>query len=114
MITRCVVSIASNKETRSTIRLDERKMKKLTFERQFQVEKKYVPESYEHYVYETSKLINRSYIATATLVKTWPLEKIQERLEVCTKHAGTMPGDVKWWWLRKQDKTKNNETKKEV
>ena len=89
-------------------------MKKLTFERQFQVEKKYVPESYEHYVYETSKLINRSYIATATLVKTWPLEKIQERLEVCTKHAGSMPGDVKWWWLRKQDKTKNNETKKEV
>lgn len=70
----------------------------------FTVEKgRYVAGSYEHYIDVTSKLIKRSYIATHKLVKDWPLEKIIERYELCTKHAGTMPGDVKWWWLRKQE-----------
>lgn len=58
---------------------------------------------YENYVQLTSKLINRPYITTAKLVERWPLEKIIRRYEECTKHAGTMPGDVKWWWLRKKD-----------
>lgn len=65
---------------------------------------KELPEhSYEHWVQLTSKLIKRSYISTAKLVEKWPLEKIIHRYELCTKHAGTMPGDVKWWWLRKQE-----------
>lgn len=64
---------------------------------------KVTPE-YEHYVQLTAKLIKRSYIATAKLVESWPTEKIIRRYEECTKHAGTMPGDVKWWWLRKNDK----------
>lgn len=59
--------------------------------------------NYEHMVQQTAKLIKRSYIATAKLVETWSLEKIIQRYELCTKHAGTMPGDVKWWWLRKTD-----------
>lgn len=58
---------------------------------------------YELYVNLTAKLLHRSYIATAKLVSGWPLTKIIERYELCTKHAGTMPGDVKWWWLRKKD-----------
>lgn len=61
---------------------------------------------YEHQVHLTAKLIGRSYIATAKLVEKWSLEKIIQRHELCTKHAGTMPGDVKWWWLRKQDNNK--------
>ncbi|MGI1661408.1 hypothetical protein ACRDNQ_04120 [Palleronia sp. KMU-117] len=73
--------------------------------RSFTVEKgRYVVGSYEHYVHLTSKLIKRSYIATHKLVEGWPLPKIIERYELCTKHAGTMPGDVKWWWMRKQDR----------
>lgn len=56
---------------------------------------------FEHYVDLTSKLIKRSYIQTFRLVEKWPLEKIIRRYELCTKHAGDMPGDVKWWWLRK-------------
>lgn len=59
--------------------------------------------SYEHGVQLTAKLIKRSYISTAKLVEKWPLDKIIRRYELCTKHAGTMPGDVKWWWLRKKE-----------
>lgn len=62
-----------------------------------------VTPEYENYIHLTAKLIKRSYIATAKLVEKWPLEKIIRRYEECTKHAGTMPGDVKWWWLRKKD-----------
>lgn len=64
--------------------------------------------SYEHWVQLTSKLIKRSYISTAKLVEKWPLEKIIQRYELCTKHAGNFPGDVKWWWLRKQDRAKKH------
>ena len=59
---------------------------------------------FELYVGKTAKLIGRSYIATAKLVERWPLEKIVRHYELCTKHAGTMPGDVKWWWLRKRER----------
>lgn len=59
--------------------------------------------SYEFWVGETAKLIKRPYIATHKLVEGWPLSKIIERYQLSTKHAGEMPGDVKWWWLRKQD-----------
>jgi hypothetical protein len=80
-----------------------KKLSGLMAGRTFTVEKKYVPGSYEHYVHLTSKLIGRSYMATHKLVEQWPVEKIIERYELCTKHAGTMPGDVKWWWLRKTE-----------
>lgn len=92
-----------------------KKLSGLMAGRTFTVEKKYVPGSYEHYVHLTSKLLEPSllrmgvkkngiYIATHKLVEKWPLEKISRRYDECTKHAGTMPGDVKWWWLRKSDK----------
>jgi len=68
----------------------------------FEIGKPDKPE-FEHYVHLTSKLIKRNYIATAKLVSQWPLEKIIRHYELCTKHAGTMPGDVKWWWLRKNE-----------
>lgn len=68
----------------------------------FQVAPQKTPE-YEHYINLTSKLIGRPYIATAGLVAKWPIDKIIRHYELCTKHAGTMPGDVKWWWLRKKD-----------
>lgn len=58
---------------------------------------------YEFWVQQTATLIKRPYISTHKLVEGWPLEKIIQRYELCTKHAGAMPGDVKWWWLRKQD-----------
>lgn len=58
---------------------------------------------YENYVNLTAKLINRSYIATAKLVEFWSIGKIIERYMLCTKHVGDMPGDVKWFWLRKKD-----------
>lgn len=84
-----------------------KKLNSLLSARAFTIEKsKYVPGSYEHYLDLTSKLIKRSYIATHKLVQGWPLPKIIERYELCTKHAGTMPGDVKWWWLRKKEKKK--------
>lgn len=81
-----------------------KKLSGLMAGRTFAVERgNYVPGSYEHYVHLTSKLIKRSHIATHKLVQDWPLTKIIERYELCTKHAGTMPGEVKWWWLRKQE-----------
>lgn len=82
-----------------------KKINTLLSDRTFTIERsKYVPGSYEHYIDLTSKLIKRPYITTAKLVETWPVEKIIRRYEECTKHAGTIPGDVKWWWLRKKDK----------
>lgn len=62
--------------------------------------------SYEHYIDLTSKLFKRSYMATHKLVEGMTLEQIIHRYDLCTKHAGTMPGDVKWWWLRKSENTK--------
>lgn len=62
---------------------------------------------FEHYVQLTSELIDRKYFATFKLVESWPIDKIIRRYEECTKHAGTMPGNVKWWWLRKQEKEAN-------
>lgn len=65
---------------------------------------KSLPEhEYEHHVHLTAKLIKRSYIATHKLVQGWPISKIIQRYELCTKHKGDMPGDVKWWWLRKKE-----------
>jgi hypothetical protein len=82
-------------------------MRKLTFKHIEERIKQPVAElpehSYEFWVLQTAKLIRRSYISTHKLVEGWPLAKIIQRHELCTKHAGTMPGDVKWWWLRKQD-----------
>jgi hypothetical protein len=83
-----------------------KKLSGLMAGRTFTVEKKHIVGSYEHYVHLTSKLIGRSYIATHKLVEGWSIEKIIQRYELCTKHAGTMPGAVKWWWLRKSDRTK--------
>lgn len=59
---------------------------------------------FEHWIDKTAKLINRPYYQTFTMVKKWPLEKIIRHYELSTKHAGDMPEDVKWWWLRKEDK----------
>ena len=69
----------------------------------FSVEEKQKHE-FEHYVDLTSKLIKRSYIQTFRMVENWPLEKIIRHYELCTKHCEGMPGDVKWWWLRKKEK----------
>ena len=71
------------------------------FEKKLTIEK--APISYEYYVDLTAKLIKRTYIATHKLVQDWPIEKIIQHYELCTKHAGNMPGDVKWWWLRKKE-----------
>lgn len=71
----------------------------------FARDEKAVP-TYEEYVQLTATLIKRSYITTAKLVEKWPLEKIIRHYELSTKHAGDMPGDVKWWWLRKRELTK--------
>lgn len=60
---------------------------------------------FEHYVNLTSKLINRTYFRTFKLVEKWPIEQIKRHYELCTKHCGDMPGDVKWWWLRKRLRT---------
>lgn len=70
------------------------------------------PETYEHWVNLTAKLLNRPYFSVHKIFERerWTVDKIQQRYELCTKHRGTMPGDVKWWWLRKQD----NETKKRL
>jgi len=62
------------------------------------------PEAFEHWVKQTSELIKRPYFQTFKLVSKWPLEKIIRHYELATKHAGDMPGDVKWWWLRKVNK----------
>ncbi|MGX7894422.1 hypothetical protein [Tsuneonella sp. HG222] len=72
----------------------------------FQVAKpeKREPTEREHYTQLTAKLIGRSFMAAATLMGDWPLEKIIRHYELCTKHCGDMPGDVKWWWLRKKEK----------
>lgn len=71
----------------------------------FQVVEKETEHEFAHYVNLTAKLIKRPYMTTFKIVEQWPLEKIKQRYVLCTKHAGTMPGDVKWWWLRKtQDK----------
>jgi hypothetical protein len=80
-------------------------IKRPTFDlSRFRVGGEKVTPEYENYIHLTAKLIKRSYIATAKLVETWPLEKIIRHYELCTKHAGTMPGDIKWWWLRKKEK----------
>lgn len=65
---------------------------------------------YEHYVNLTAKLIKRPYFQTHKMVERWPLETIKRHYELCTKHAGDMPGDVKWWWLRKQSKQGDTHT----
>ena len=67
----------------------------------FKVTKETEPE-FAHWVNETAKLINRTYFQTFKLVEKWSLELIIRRYELCTKHAGGMSGDVKWWWLRKE------------
>lgn len=59
---------------------------------------------FEHYIDLTAKLIKRPYFQTFKMLEKWPLEKIIRHYELCTKHAGDMPGDVKWWWLRKKEK----------
>lgn len=71
----------------------------------FQVDEK-SEDTYAHYVSETAKLLKRPYITVHKMVESWPIDKIIRRYEECTKHAGTMPGDVKWWWLRKQELSK--------
>lgn len=58
---------------------------------------------YAHYINLTAQLIERPYFRTHKMVETWPLEKIKRHYELCTKHAGDMPGAVKWWWLRKKE-----------
>ena len=79
-------------------------MKKLNFDHIPKAPDTTLPEhQYEHWVHLTAKLIKRPYIATHGLVKGWSLAKIIERYQLCTKHAGQMPGDIKWWWLRRKD-----------
>ena len=56
---------------------------------------------FEHWVNKTAKLIKRPYYQTFKMVEKWSLEKIIRNYELSTKHAGDMPQDVKWWWLRK-------------
>ncbi len=63
-------------------------------------------EEFAHWISKTSKLIKRPYFATFKMVEKWPLEKIIRHYELSTKHAGDMPEDVKWWWIRKCDKLK--------
>lgn len=62
---------------------------------------------FEHWVNLTAKLIKRPYFQTFKMVEKWPVEKIVRRYQECTKHAGNMPGDVKWWYLRKIEKNGN-------
>lgn len=71
----------------------------LNFDR-FKVEKE-TEHEFEFWVNKTAKLINRPYYATFKLIEKWPVELIIRRYELSTKHAGNMPPDVKWWWLRK-------------
>lgn len=71
----------------------------------FSVEKQ-TEHEFAHYVNLTAKLIKRPYFQTFKLVEQWPLELIIRRYNDCTKHAGTMPGDVKWWYLRKKNMVK--------
>lgn len=53
---------------------------------------------YEHYVNLTSKLIGRSYIATAKLVEKWSLDLIKRRYHDASKDNNPA---MRWWVLRK-------------
>jgi hypothetical protein len=83
-------------------------MKKITFDSsdisRYQTPKQIAPEHpYEYWVNKTAKLIGRSYIQTAVLVKDWPLHKIERRFkEAINCHEQTTP-TIRWWSLRKQE-----------
>lgn len=60
---------------------------------------------YEEYVNLTSKLLGIPYMSVHRMVAKWPMEKIIRHYVLSTKHNGTMPKDVYWWWLRKKEKS---------
>ena len=57
---------------------------------------------FEKYVNLTSKLINRSYIQTFSLVKDWQTHTIIRRYNACMEYRGKIPRDVLWWSIRKK------------
>jgi len=61
---------------------------------------------YENYVTLTAKMLGVEYISVHRMVIKWPMEKIIRHYELSTKHNGTMPSDVYWWWLRKKERAK--------
>lgn len=53
---------------------------------------------YEDYIKKTSLLIEKSYIATAKMVETWPLDTIKRRYHDAVKDSKPA---MRWWCLRK-------------
>ena len=63
---------------------------------------------FEEYINLTSKLINRPYYQTFKMVENWQTHTIIRRYNQCTKdNAGDIPGDVLWWYLRKEELKRN-------
>ena len=63
---------------------------------------------FEEYVNLTSKPINRPYYQTFKMVENWQTHAIIRRYNQCTKDkAGDIPGDVLWWYLRKEKPKRN-------
>lgn len=61
------------------------------------------PETYEYWVNETAKLINKPYFVAHKMIGDWTVDQIRDRYIEATKVDG-MPKDVWWFWKRKQDK----------
>lgn len=55
---------------------------------------------YEKYIKLTSKLIERTYIATAKMVEKWSLDTIKRRYHDASKDSKPA---MRWWVLRKKN-----------
>ena len=61
--------------------------------------------NFEEWVHKTAKLIGRSYIQTFKLVQDWPEHKIERRYKEAMDCGPDITPAIKWWWLRKREKT---------
>lgn len=61
--------------------------------------------NFEEWVDKTAKLLGRSYIQTFKLVEHWPEHKIERRYKEAINCGPDITPAIKWWWLRKKEKT---------